>query len=44
MLPPSTTIEKLVLALVLILSLAALAFTWLAPGFSFDYGSVYGGF
>jgi hypothetical protein len=37
-------IEKLVLALVVILSLAALAVTRLAPGFSWDNGLVYRGF
>jgi hypothetical protein len=37
-------IEKLALALVVILSLAALAFTILAPGFSLNNGLVYRGF
>jgi hypothetical protein len=41
---PPTIIEKLVLALVVIVSLAALAFTMLVPGFSLDNGLVYRGF
>jgi len=32
------------LLLVVIVSLAAVAFTYLAPGFSVDNGLVYGGF
>jgi hypothetical protein len=36
--------KTLTLAFVVILSLMALAFTMLAPGFRFDNGLVYGGF
>ena len=39
-----TADERVVITVVVILSLAALAFTWLAPGFSLDNGLVYGGF
>jgi hypothetical protein len=42
--PPPTLSQKLVLALVLIVSLAALAFAVLAPGFTLDNGLVYRGF
>lgn len=41
---PLTTIDKLSLATVIILSLLALALTFLAPGFSFDNSLVYGAF
>jgi hypothetical protein len=40
----ATAVEKFVLALVVILSLVALALTMLAPGFGIDNGLVYGGF
>jgi hypothetical protein len=41
---PLNTIDKLSLAAVVILSIAALVFTFLAPGFSFDNSLVYGAF
>jgi hypothetical protein len=44
MTPPSTTINKIVLTLAIILLLAALAIAMLAPGFSCDNGLVYGAF
>jgi hypothetical protein len=37
-------VTKRVLALVIVLSVAALALTMLAPGFLLDNGLVYGGF
>jgi hypothetical protein len=40
----SSVIKTLTLGLVVILSLAALALTMLAPGFQFDNGLVYKGF
>jgi hypothetical protein len=41
---PSTVFEKIVLAAVVIVSLAALAFTVLAPAYSVDSTLVYQGF
>jgi hypothetical protein len=37
-------VDRLVLALVVVVSLAALGLTFLAPGFRLDNGLVYGGF
>jgi hypothetical protein len=41
---PPITPKRILLTLAVVLSVAALAATWLAPGFSFDNGLVYGGF
>jgi hypothetical protein len=42
--PRRTSIEKAIVALVVILSVSVLVLSVLAPGFSLDNGLVYGGF
>ena len=44
MTPPASNAEKLILAMVVLLSLAAIAATALQPGYSHDNTSVYQGF
>jgi hypothetical protein len=41
---PLNTIDKISLAAMVIVSIAALVLTFLAPGFSFDNSLVYGAF